>query len=167
MACRTRTRPLAGRAEAPELIAFTLDKQNGADCEVRAVCTLRQLLKRKLLSCQPGRLLGAKLGVFFLKLVNASSRIDQLLFAGEKRMAVRTNFNTDVAFVRRACLKSMLTRADHIYVVIGGMNSSFHIVTFQGNFMVPQARYTPQSGSENRNPRGPEVGVPPRGCLSV
>ena len=61
----------------------------------------------------------------------------------------------------------MLTRADHIHFVIGGMNSSFHIVTFQGNFMVPQARYSPQSGPENRNPRGPEVGVPPRGCLSV
>src|ERR1700730_5190298 len=66
------------------------------------------------------------LPIAFVKAIHASCRIDQLLFAGEKRMACRTDFNMQVALFGGMCLKRFAAGARHGDLVILGVNSWFH-----------------------------------------
>jgi hypothetical protein len=66
------------------------------------------------------------LPIAFVKAIHASCRIDQLLFAGEKRMACRTDFNMQVALFGGMCLKRFAAGARHRDLVILGVNSWFH-----------------------------------------
>src|SRR5262245_16293841 len=53
------------------------------------------------------------LPVFLLESFNATRGVDQLLFAGEKRMAVRTDFDMDL-FLRRTGRPGGAASADHL-----------------------------------------------------
>ena len=99
-----------------------------------------------LFGCEFRGLLGAGLLVFALKAIYAASRIDQFLFACKERVAARANFNADVAFMGGTRLEGVLTRTDNVDLVVGGMDSSFHFVTFRGKFHA------------NTNPRKPPIG---------
>lgn len=66
------------------------------------------------------------LAIAFVKAVNASSGVNQLLLAGEKRMACRTNFHMQIALFGRMRLKGLAAGAGHGYLVILGVNSWFH-----------------------------------------
>ncbi len=77
----------------------------------------------RLLRC--GRL-GGLLPVTLVEPINPSRRVYQLLFACEKRMAGRANFNVQIAFFRGVCLKTFAARAGDGDLVIVGMNSWFH-----------------------------------------
>jgi hypothetical protein len=63
--------------------------------------------------------------VFFAEPFNAASRIDQLLFAGEKRMALGTNFHRDV-FPGRTDFEFGATVARNLRRRVGRMNVFFH-----------------------------------------
>jgi hypothetical protein len=67
------------------------------------------------------------IGVFLGEAFDAASRINQLLLAGEKGMAVRTNFYANrLAFEGRAGVKRVAAGALNLHCVIIGMNSFFH-----------------------------------------
>ena len=85
----------------------------------------------KLLCSQFGGLFGALFLVFLFKAVDATSGVDQLLFAGEERVAARTDFDADVAFVGGACFERVLTRTNNVHLIVGGVDSSFHLFTFR------------------------------------
>ena len=54
-------------------------------------------------------------GVFLLEPLDAAGRIDQLLLAGEERMAIRANFNADqLALEGRARFKHVAAGAMHL-----------------------------------------------------
>ena len=63
--------------------------------------------------------------VFFLELVYAASRIDQLCFARKEGMAIRTNLNEDL-FFRGTRLVLGTARAANHRVFINGMYTCFH-----------------------------------------
>ena len=78
-------------------------------------------------------LLGARgaLGCWFLaialiKAIDASRRIDQLLFSGKERMASRTDFHVQVALFGRARLKRLAAGAGNGDLNVFGVNSWFH-----------------------------------------
>jgi len=58
--------------------------------------------------------------------IYSSACIDQLLLAGEKRMALRANFNGDVLFGRTGFNNLTARTFDSSGTVIG-MDSSFHV----------------------------------------
>src|SRR5450432_1333618 len=66
------------------------------------------------------------LGVLAAEALHAAGGVHQLLLAGEEGVAVRANFNADVALVRRTGHKCVAARAMHAYFVISGMNGCFH-----------------------------------------
>jgi hypothetical protein len=72
---------------------------------------------------------GLCLGVFPAEALHASGGIDELLLAGEKRMAIRANFHRDVALMGRAGHKCITARAVHAHFVVCGMNSCFHRIS--------------------------------------
>src|ERR1700690_1964550 len=79
----------------------------------------------------------ADLLILFLETVGAAFGVDQLLFAGEKRVATGADFYADVAFMRRAGAELMSAGAGHIHFFIGGVDSRFHgetLLAFLGNF---------------------------------
>jgi len=91
---------------------------------------------------------GAGFLILLLKLIDAARGVNQLLAAGEERVAVGANFNADVALMRRARLKHVSTGADYIELVISGVNSSFH---FKGNlseFSLYRTMQTPVCSEE-------------------
>ena len=66
--------------------------------------------------------------VFLLEALHAACRINQLLLAGEERVAVRANFHANqIAAESRAGLKGVPARAVHRHIVIIGMNIVFHV----------------------------------------
>src|SRR4051812_3376846 len=68
------------------------------------------------------------LRVLLLKTFDAPRSVHQLLLAGEKRMAIRTDFHAHHrAFESRARLKRMAAGAVNFNFVIIGVNSSFHV----------------------------------------
>ena len=58
--------------------------------------------------------------------VDTPARINQLLTAGEERMAFRTNFNTDV-FLCRTCMDHLAAGACDRRIHILGMDALFHL----------------------------------------
>lgn len=66
-----------------------------------------------------------------VKSIDATRGVDQLLLAGEERMACRTNFHVQLALTCRTCFKGLATGAGHCYLAVFRMNSRFHfILTF-------------------------------------
>jgi hypothetical protein len=64
--------------------------------------------------------------------LDASGGVDQLLLAGEERVAGGADFDDDVALVRGTRLEDVSAGALHIDVFVGGMNSSLcHGDTFR------------------------------------
>jgi hypothetical protein len=83
---------------------------------------------------QAGGLFGALLLILLLELVDAAGGIDQLLLSGKERVAVRADFDADVVLVGGSCAERMSARADHVHLIVGRVNSSFHWFT-SGNFL--------------------------------
>ena len=66
--------------------------------------------------------------VTFVEAIDASRGIDQLLFAGEERVAGRTYFDVQIALASRASFEALATRAGNCYLVIVWVNSWFHLL---------------------------------------
>ena len=66
------------------------------------------------------------LAITTIESIDASRGINQLLLAGEKRMASRTNFYVQIALFGRTRLKRFAARACHGDFSIFRMNSRFH-----------------------------------------
>ena len=66
------------------------------------------------------------LPVTLIEAIYASRRIDQLLFAGKKRMARRAYFHMQVTVLGRTRLKSLAAGAGYGYLAICWMNLWFH-----------------------------------------
>ena len=67
-----------------------------------------------------------------LELVNSSACINKLLLAGEEGMALRANFNTDLAVsitLSRTGNNSLAACATDGYFFIIGMNSRLHFIS--------------------------------------
>ena len=64
--------------------------------------------------------------VALVEAVNASRSVNQLLLAGEKRVASGADFNVQVAFFGGACLKSFAAGAGNGYLGISWMYLWFH-----------------------------------------
>src|SRR5438105_10419960 len=77
------------------------------------------------------RLSSRLLAIAPVETVHASRGVNQLLLAGKKRMASRTNLNVQITFACRARLKTLATSASHGHFLIFRMNSGFHfLLTF-------------------------------------
>ena len=70
------------------------------------------------------------LAIALVEAIDASRGIDQLLFAGEERVASRANFDVQVALLGRARLKRLAASARNIYFDVFWVNCWFHLVTF-------------------------------------
>ena len=71
--------------------------------------------------------LGSGVGVFLGEALDASGGVDQLLFASEKRMAIRADFHSQrVALDGRTRRESVAAGAMHGNSVIVGVNTGFH-----------------------------------------
>ena len=64
--------------------------------------------------------------VLLLETIHTSFGINQLLTASEERMAVRADFDANIALVRRAGRKSVTAGASNFDFVVSGMDPSFH-----------------------------------------
>lgn len=80
----------------------------------------------------------AHLGVLLLEAVDASFRIDQLLFAGEERVAARTDFHADIALMSGTRLELVSAGANDIHFFVSRVDSRFHgkTRTFFGKFQI-------------------------------
>ena len=67
-----------------------------------------------------------RFGVFTAEALDAAGGVHELLLAGEERVAIRANFNADVAFMGRASHECIAARTMHANFVISWMNSCFH-----------------------------------------
>ena len=70
------------------------------------------------------------LAIALVETIYASGGIDQLLFAGEERVAGRANFDVQVALLGRAGLECLAASAGNGYIDVFWVNSWFHLVTF-------------------------------------
>src|SRR3954471_17621789 len=70
---------------------------------------------------------GVRLRVLAVEALDAAGRVHQLLFAGEEGVAIRADFQTDVALVGRTGSKHVAARAMHAHFVIRGVNSCLHV----------------------------------------
>ena len=68
----------------------------------------------------------ADLLIFLLETIDAAFGVNQLLLPGKKRVATGADFNTDVAFVRRAGAEFVSAGASHIHFFVGGVDTRFH-----------------------------------------
>jgi len=66
------------------------------------------------------------LAVAFVESIDASGSVNQLLLAGEKRVAGRTNFNVQIVFLSRTSLKTFAARAGHCDFRVIWMYLWFH-----------------------------------------
>ena len=73
---------------------------------------------------------GWLLAIALVEAIDASRGIDQLLFAGEERVASRANFDVQVALLGRAGLERLAASAGNSYIDVFWVNSWFHLVTF-------------------------------------
>src|SRR5947209_3169397 len=92
-------------------------------------CRGKKLPRKKLPLLRDGLLLLLRvvdLLVLLLKAADAAFRIDQLLTAGEERMATGADFHADVALMRGAGAEGMPTGADDVSFFVSGVNSGFH-----------------------------------------
>src|ERR1700676_4121000 len=106
----------------------------------------RMLLRRR--NRGRGRVL---LGVFAPEALYTTGGVPQLLLAGEERMAVRADFDADVALMSGAGHKSVAARAMHAHFVVCGMNSWFHR-SVQSRFeSLDSTGYGGDSATQNRS----------------
>ena len=68
--------------------------------------------------------------IALIEAIDASRRIDQLLFAGEERVTSRANFDVQIALFGGARLERLATSAGNSYIDVFWVNSWFHLVTF-------------------------------------
>jgi hypothetical protein len=101
------------------------------------------LTSAALLRGEPVGFFGALPCILLFEAINAASRIDQFLFAGKKRMAVGADFDTYVAFVCGASLERVCAGTNHVHLVIGRVNSSFHSILGKSNLNTQTAPRTP------------------------
>jgi hypothetical protein len=100
------------------------------------------------LRCRLRLLGGTRCRVLPLELIDAASRVDQLLLASKERMAGRADFHADIALVRRAGLEGVPAGAGDINFVVSGVNTDLHFLTgipFEIS-IVPKTQ-TPVTGS--------------------
>src|SRR5438045_5506018 len=69
------------------------------------------------------------LAVALVEAVNAARRVNQLLLAREERVALRADFDVDVALLRRARLERAAAGAVDVRRVVVGMDSLLHFVS--------------------------------------
>ena len=74
-----------------------------------------------------GLFLFSRLLQTLFELINAAAGIDKLLFAGEERMALGTNFNTHITLGRSGLDNLAASAGDRTFLVFG-MESFFHDV---------------------------------------
>lgn len=67
-------------------------------------------------------------GVAFVETVNATGGVNQFLFAREKRMTLRADFDMQLVLHRRACREMISARADDVDFLVVRMNFSFHFL---------------------------------------
>ena len=70
------------------------------------------------------------LSVLAAEAFNASGGVHQLLFAGEKWVAIGADLQVDVALMRRSGGKRVPASAHNAHVVVSGMNFFFHLTAF-------------------------------------
>jgi hypothetical protein len=70
------------------------------------------------------------LAIALVEAINPSGSIDQLLFAGEERVASRANFDVQVVLLSGAGLERLAASAGNSYIDVFWVNSWFHLVTF-------------------------------------
>ena len=87
-----------------------------------------------------------RLGVFAAEALHSARGINQFLFAGEERVAVRADFHRDIALMRGTCSEIITARAMDAYRFVCGMNTSLHdlvnlsfIRGFRGKPLHPRA----------------------------
>lgn len=74
-----------------------------------------------------GRGFGGFLAVTLVEAIDASCGIHELLFSGEEGVASRTDFDVQIAFLRRAGLECFAACAANSYFDVFGVNSWFHL----------------------------------------
>jgi hypothetical protein len=74
---------------------------------------------------------GGGVGVLFGEAFDAASSVNQLLFAGEERVAIGADFDVELlAFDGRASLEIIAAGTVDCYGVIVGVNTGFHVAPF-------------------------------------
>ena len=68
------------------------------------------------------------LSIALVEAIDASGGIDQLLFAGEERMAGRANFDVQIAFLGRARFEGLAASAANGNFDVFWVNSWFHLI---------------------------------------
>ena len=86
-------------------------------------CVGRTLLSGNLLLFRPG------FAVLAAEALDAAGGIDQLLLAGEERVATRADFYVDVALMRGTRGECAAARAMHAYFVVCRMDGCLHWVS--------------------------------------
>src|SRR5208283_5400460 len=96
------------------------------------------------------------LSVFFLEAVDAAFGIDQLLLAGEERMAAGADFHADIALMRGARLELVAAGANHIHFFVSRVDSRFHGVarTFLGKFNITTRAQRRKKEREEKTRKG-------------
>ena len=79
------------------------------------------------------------LSIALVEAIDASSGIDQLLFAGEERMAGRTDFDVQIAFLGRASFEGLAASAGYGNFDVFWVNSWFHLVLRHSLWRPPAA----------------------------
>jgi hypothetical protein len=75
-----------------------------------------------------GRFRSGFFAIALVEAIDASGGIDQLLFAGEERMASRTNFDVQIAFLGGASLECLAASAANVNFDVFRVNSWFHLI---------------------------------------
>ena len=89
-----------------------------------AVCA-KALIESLLCGCC--RFGSGFLSIALVEAIDASRGIDQLLFAGEERVACRTDFDVQIAFLGRASFERLATSATNGNFDVFWVNSWFHL----------------------------------------
>src|SRR5919112_68691 len=94
-------------------------------------CPVEKLLRGDALGGRRGGRVGRRgrlglLAVALVEAVNAAGRVDELLLAGEERVAGRADFDAEVALARRARRPLLAAGAVDVDLVVVGMNSLLH-----------------------------------------
>lgn len=64
--------------------------------------------------------------VFLLELINSAAGIQELLLAGEERMAAGANFDAQL-FLGRSSFKGVAAGAGHLSYIVLGLNCCLHL----------------------------------------
>src|SRR5207302_9913844 len=114
------------RSSPPPLIQKESGGPKPAACRFHLV---RSALPRNL-----SLLRATRADVFLFEPVDAAGGVHQLLAAREERVAGRADFHADIAFVRRASLEDVPASANHVQLIVSGVNASLHYRGFLSRF---------------------------------